>query len=63
MKENDENEEDAEEEEDEGLEEYFSLQPYEIFEIVMHPEKKGLENFLLKDEKYEWEFVNPLIKN
>lgn len=56
----DENEE--EEEEEEEHEDYFSLQPHEIFEIVMHPEKKRLENFLAKDEKYEWEFVNPLIK-
>jgi hypothetical protein len=34
-----ENKED-EEEDEEGLEEYYSLQPYEIFEIVMNPEKK-----------------------
>jgi len=61
MEENKEDEEE-EEEDEEGLEEYYSLQPYEIFEIVMNPEKKALENFLIQDEKYEWEFVNPLIK-
>lgn len=57
-----EGDEQEEEEEEEDGEEYFSLQPYEIFDIVMHPEKQALENFLLKDEKYEWEYSNPLIK-
>ena len=30
-------EDELEEEEDDGLEEYFSLQPYEIYDIVMNP--------------------------
>lgn len=35
--EEEEQEEEEEENDEDGLEEYFSLQPYEIFDIVMNP--------------------------
>lgn len=33
-------------EEDEDVEEYYSMQPHEVFEIVMQPDTLALRNFL-----------------
>ena len=40
------------------MEEFLSIQPYELYSIVMHPMKRELDKYLKKDETYNWVFLN-----
>mmetsp|Transcript_11481 Transcript_11481/g.19431 ORF Transcript_11481/g.19431 Transcript_11481/m.19431 type:complete len:88 (-) Transcript_11481:86-349(-) len=43
-------------------EDYFSQQPYEVFQIVMDPLKRELDEYLEKDEEYQWVFISEHVK-
>jgi hypothetical protein len=42
---------------------YFSMQPYEVYDVVMQPELNELAEFLERDSVYGWKFKNPQLKH
>lgn len=40
----------------------LSQQPFEIHDIVLHPDNIDMVEFLEKDELYNWKYINPSIK-
>jgi hypothetical protein len=41
---------------------FFSQQPHEVHDIILHPLNEELIEYLQKDEIHNWRFEDPLIK-
>ena len=51
-----------EEEEDEDNVDYYSQQPFEVYDAVMDPLRVELNEYLERDEKYDWIYTNEHVK-
>lgn len=47
--------------EDELFNDLYSQQNYEVYGILMDPLKREMDDFLNKDDVYNWNYTNPII--